>query len=122
MSLLFMLCSIFSALKGLPVCFKAYFAFFCCFQQPKSSGKKRSQIRASTADEAIGKMLEQKKISTKINYDVLKDLNIRPSASPARKAESVKSESSGAKLTRRSTKPAQTPPGLSVPLSTLGKR
>uniref|UniRef100_A0A3P9MAG4 Transcription factor IIIB 90 kDa subunit n=1 Tax=Oryzias latipes TaxID=8090 RepID=A0A3P9MAG4_ORYLA len=91
-------------------------------KKPKSSGKKRSQIRASTADEAIGKMLEQKKISTKINYDVLKDLNIRPSASPARKAESVKSESSGAKLTRRSTKPAQTPPGLSVPLSTLGKR
>uniref|UniRef100_A0A3P9J7D0 Transcription factor IIIB 90 kDa subunit n=1 Tax=Oryzias latipes TaxID=8090 RepID=A0A3P9J7D0_ORYLA len=90
-------------------------------KKPKSSGKKRSQIRASTADEAIGKMLEQKKISTKINYDVLKDLNIRPSASPARKAESVKSESS-AKLTRRSTKPAQTPTGLSVPLSTLGKR
>uniref|UniRef100_A0A8C7YFU9 Transcription factor IIIB 90 kDa subunit n=1 Tax=Oryzias sinensis TaxID=183150 RepID=A0A8C7YFU9_9TELE len=89
-------------------------------KKPKSSGKKRSQIRASTADEAIGKMLEQKKISTKINYDVLKDLNIRPSASPARKAESVKSESS-AKLTRRSTKPAQTPTGLSVPLSTLGK-
>uniref|UniRef100_A0A8C7YKE7 Transcription factor IIIB 90 kDa subunit n=1 Tax=Oryzias sinensis TaxID=183150 RepID=A0A8C7YKE7_9TELE len=84
-------------------------------KKPKSSGKKRSQIRASTADEAIGKMLEQKKISTKINYDVLKDLNIRPSASPARKAESVKSESS-AKLTRRSTKPAQTPTGLSVPL------
>uniref|UniRef100_A0A8C7YHD4 Transcription factor IIIB 90 kDa subunit n=1 Tax=Oryzias sinensis TaxID=183150 RepID=A0A8C7YHD4_9TELE len=83
-------------------------------KKPKSSGKKRSQIRASTADEAIGKMLEQKKISTKINYDVLKDLNIRPSASPARKAESVKSESS-AKLTRRSTKPAQTPTGLSVP-------
>ncbi|XP_036065756.1 transcription factor IIIB 90 kDa subunit isoform X1 [Oryzias melastigma] len=91
-------------------------------EKPKSSGKRRSQIRASTADEAIGKMLEQKRLSTKINYDVLKDLNIKPSTSPASKAESAKSESSGSKLSRRSTKPSQTPMGLSVPLSILGKR
>ncbi|RVE66341.1 hypothetical protein OJAV_G00106220 [Oryzias javanicus] len=91
-------------------------------KKPKSSGKKRSQIRASTADEAIGKMLEQKRISTKINYDVLKDLNIKPSTGPASKAESAKSESPGSRLSRRSTKPAGTPTGLSVPLSILGKR
>uniref|UniRef100_A0A665X6L9 Transcription factor IIIB 90 kDa subunit n=1 Tax=Echeneis naucrates TaxID=173247 RepID=A0A665X6L9_ECHNA len=37
--------------------------------------KKREQIEASTASEAIEKMLEKKRISNKINYDVLRDLN-----------------------------------------------
>uniref|UniRef100_A0A665X632 B-related factor 1 n=1 Tax=Echeneis naucrates TaxID=173247 RepID=A0A665X632_ECHNA len=83
---------------------------------------RRPPIRASTADEAIGKMLEQKKISSKINYDVLKDLNIKPGASPAHKAESVKAESGTPRLTRRNPPAARASLSLSTPLSTLGKR
>lgn len=90
--------------------------------QPKGPAKRRPPIRASTADEAIEKMLEQKKISSKINYDVLKDLNIKPGASPARKAESPKKEPSVTRLTGRNRTPARTPLSLSTPLSTLGKR
>lgn len=67
-------------------------------------------------------MLEQKKISTKINYDVLKDLNIKPGASPARKPEAVKKEPTAARLTGRTPKPARAALSLSTPLSTLGKR
>ncbi|XP_061602861.1 BRF1 RNA polymerase III transcription initiation factor subunit b [Cololabis saira] len=44
-------------------------------EKKKKKYKKREQIQASTAGEAIEKMLEKKKISTKINYDVLRDLN-----------------------------------------------
>ncbi|KAK2826773.1 hypothetical protein Q5P01_020987 [Channa striata] len=90
-------------------------------KKPRGS-KRRAPIRASTADEAIGKMLEQKKISSKINYDVLKDLNVKSGASPARKAETPKKEPSASKLTGRNRKPAQPPLSLSTPLSTLGKR
>ncbi|KAI4804136.1 hypothetical protein KUCAC02_025777, partial [Chaenocephalus aceratus] len=38
-------------------------------RKPKGPKRKYPPISASTADEAIGKMLEQKKISSKINYD-----------------------------------------------------
>uniref|UniRef100_A0A8C7SM68 Transcription factor IIIB 90 kDa subunit n=1 Tax=Oncorhynchus mykiss TaxID=8022 RepID=A0A8C7SM68_ONCMY len=71
-------------------------------KKPKTS-KKRAPIHASTADEAIEKMLEQKKISTKINYDILKELNVKPCASPARQtAESPKGATPGAqRLTGR---------------------
>ncbi|XP_077409717.1 transcription factor IIIB 90 kDa subunit-like [Vanacampus margaritifer] len=41
----------------------------------KKKKKKKDSLQASTAGEAIKKMLEKKKISAKINYDVLKDLN-----------------------------------------------
>uniref|UniRef100_A0A3B4Y2M0 B-related factor 1 n=1 Tax=Seriola lalandi dorsalis TaxID=1841481 RepID=A0A3B4Y2M0_SERLL len=91
-------------------------------KKPRGPAKRRQPIRANTADEAIEKMLEQKRISSKINYDVLKDLNIKPGASPARKAESVKKEPSATKLTGRTPKPVRAPLSLSTPLSTLGKR
>lgn len=63
--------------------------------QPRKPAQRRAPINASTADEAIEKMLEQKRISTKINYDVLKDLNrssvksppSKPKESPARAAQ-----------------------------------
>lgn len=51
-----------------------------CFQ-PKKSKKKKEQIQALTAGEAIERMLEKKKISSKINYDVLRDLNSRGTGS-----------------------------------------
>lgn len=66
-------------------------------------------------------MLEQKKISSKINYDVLKDLNVKPGASPARQAESPK-QPSATKLTGRNRNSTRAPLSLSTPLSTLGKR
>ncbi|XP_068573665.1 transcription factor IIIB 90 kDa subunit-like [Cebidichthys violaceus] len=91
-------------------------------KKPRGPSRKHPPIRANTADEAIGKMLEQKKISTKINYDVLKDLNIKPPAGPARKAESPKREPSAARLTGRNRKPPRAPLSLSTPLSSLGKR
>uniref|UniRef100_A0A6Q2XZN3 Transcription factor IIIB 90 kDa subunit n=1 Tax=Esox lucius TaxID=8010 RepID=A0A6Q2XZN3_ESOLU len=93
-------------------------------RKPKISGsKKRAPIHASTADEAIEKMLEQKKISTKINYDILKELNVKPSTSPApQTAESLKGATPGAqRLTGRYRKPANVPLSLGTPLSTLGK-
>ncbi|XP_047467706.1 transcription factor IIIB 90 kDa subunit-like [Mugil cephalus] len=94
------------------------------YKEKKSRGpaRKRPPINASTADEAIEKMLEQKKISSKINYDVLKDLNVKPGDSPARHLESPRKEPSAAKLTGRNRKPARAPLSLSTPLSTLGKR
>ncbi|XP_069806197.1 transcription factor IIIB 90 kDa subunit [Dendropsophus ebraccatus] len=51
-------------------------------QKPKKSSKRRAPIQASTAGEAIEKMLEQKKISSKINYDVLRDLNSKGGSTP----------------------------------------
>uniref|UniRef100_A0A3B4WFS6 Transcription factor IIIB 90 kDa subunit n=1 Tax=Seriola lalandi dorsalis TaxID=1841481 RepID=A0A3B4WFS6_SERLL len=46
-------------------------------EKKKKKCKKKEQIEALTAGEAIEKMLEKKKISSKINYDVLRDLNSR---------------------------------------------
>uniref|UniRef100_UPI003AAE9882 transcription factor IIIB 90 kDa subunit-like n=1 Tax=Centroberyx gerrardi TaxID=166262 RepID=UPI003AAE9882 len=89
-------------------------------KKPRGPTKKRAPIRASTADEAIEKMLEQKKISTKINYDVLKDLNVKPGASPARQAE-PRIGASVTKLGGRNPKTTRTPISLGTPLSTLGK-
>lgn len=43
--------------------------------QPKKSCKRREPIQASSAGEAIEKMLEQKRISSKINYSVLRGLD-----------------------------------------------
>ncbi|KAM4723704.1 BRF1 general transcription factor IIIB subunit a [Anableps anableps] len=93
-------------------------------KKSRRPSKKHPTIRANTADEAIEKMLEQKKISTKINYDVLKDLNVKPGSSPACVVESPKAEPSAHRTpacTRRPA-PARTPLSLSMPLSTLGKR
>uniref|UniRef100_A0A667YK85 B-related factor 1 n=1 Tax=Myripristis murdjan TaxID=586833 RepID=A0A667YK85_9TELE len=90
-------------------------------KKPKGPPKKRAPIRASTADEAIEKMLEQKRISTKINYDVLKDLNVKPGASPARQAESQKG-GPATKPSVRNYKATRAPLSLGTPLSTLGKR
>ncbi|XP_034531273.1 transcription factor IIIB 90 kDa subunit-like [Notolabrus celidotus] len=91
-------------------------------KKPRAPNRRRPPIRANTADEAIEKMLEQKRISTKINYDVLKDLNIKPAASPARPVESPKKEPATPKLTPRNRKPVRSSLSLSMPLSTLGKR
>uniref|UniRef100_A0A671W640 B-related factor 1 n=1 Tax=Sparus aurata TaxID=8175 RepID=A0A671W640_SPAAU len=86
-------------------------------RKPRGPTKKRPPIRANTADEAIEKMLEQKRISSKINYDVLKDLNVKPGSSPARKVETPKKEPIATKLTGRNRTPARSSLSLSTPLT-----
>ncbi|KAM8781822.1 transcription factor IIIB 90 kDa subunit isoform 2-T2 [Rhynchonycteris naso] len=51
-------------------------------QKPKKSCKRKEPVHASTAGEAIERMLEQKKISSKINYSVLRDLDSKGGGSP----------------------------------------
>ncbi|XP_050981416.1 BRF1 RNA polymerase III transcription initiation factor subunit a [Labeo rohita] len=90
-------------------------------RKPKKKARRREPINASTADEAIEKMLEQKRISTKINYDVLKDLNKSSPKSPTRQTEEA---SAGAKRTpaARQRKPQLTSPKIGKTISSFGKR
>lgn len=68
-------------------------------------------------------MLEQKKISSKINYDVLRDLNSKGSSSPVHKTEEVSGIVPGRKrLTRRKKQPNKSNLGLAKPASLMGKR
>ncbi|XP_066532919.1 BRF1 RNA polymerase III transcription initiation factor subunit b [Hoplias malabaricus] len=91
-------------------------------EKPKKPSKRREPIRASTAGEAIEKMLEQKKISSKINYDVLRDLNSKGS-SPAHQPEEIPCSGPGRKkLTRRKKQPNKSNLGLAKPASLMGKR
>uniref|UniRef100_A0A8C5K6R9 Transcription factor IIIB 90 kDa subunit n=1 Tax=Jaculus jaculus TaxID=51337 RepID=A0A8C5K6R9_JACJA len=69
--------------------------------KPKKSCKRKEPIFASTAGEAIEKMLEQKKISSKINYSVLRDLNSKGGSSPPREDIQPTERSSTKKLSRR---------------------
>lgn len=87
-------------------------------KKPKKSSKKREPIHASTAGEAIEKMLEQKKISSKINYDVLRDLNSKGSSTPKRADDSM-DESNSKKLSRRKSSGSR---NLGSPISSVSKR
>lgn len=69
--------------------------------KPKKACKRREPILASTAGEAIEKMLEQKKISSKINYSVLRDLNSKGGGSPPRDDSQPPEHTSTKKLSRR---------------------
>ncbi|XP_048831237.1 transcription factor IIIB 90 kDa subunit-like [Brienomyrus brachyistius] len=89
-------------------------------QKPKRPPKKREPIRASTAGEAIEKMLEQKKISSKINYDVLRDLD-KKGSSPGAQPEETPSSPGGRKLSGRRKRSVATL-GLGNPISSVGKR
>ncbi|KAM8876956.1 transcription factor IIIB 90 kDa subunit-like [Synchiropus picturatus] len=44
-------------------------------EKPQKSKKKKESLESSSASEAIEKMLQKKRISSKINYQVLKDLD-----------------------------------------------
>ncbi|XP_061097050.1 transcription factor IIIB 90 kDa subunit-like isoform X2 [Conger conger] len=97
-------------------------------QKPKKPGRKREPIRASTAGEAIEKMLEQKKISSKINYDVLRDLNSKGSgggsgASPSRKPnEPPAPKVAGGKRLPGRRKRASSARSLAAHVSSMAKR
>ncbi|XP_045866374.1 transcription factor IIIB 90 kDa subunit isoform X3 [Meles meles] len=87
--------------------------------KPKKSCKRREPIQASTAGEAIEKMLEQKKISSKINYSVLQDLNSKGGGS-LRGGDTQPQERAGArKLSRRKTPASRSG---TDPVSSVGKR
>ncbi|XP_030202041.1 transcription factor IIIB 90 kDa subunit isoform X1 [Gadus morhua] len=88
--------------------------------------KKRAPIQAATAGEAIEKMLEQKRISTKINYEVLRDLNqggSGPSSPPPPPSESSSSSTStGRPRPPRRKKPNRKTNSLAATASIMGKR
>lgn len=91
--------------------------------QPRKPSQKRAPINASTADEAIEKMLEQKRISSKINYDVLKDLNRSSVKSPP--PEPKESPSRATQRRTPSARPRRTnelTASLAKPASNFGKR
>ncbi|XP_066485660.1 transcription factor IIIB 90 kDa subunit isoform X2 [Tiliqua scincoides] len=88
-------------------------------QKPKKSSKKRELIQASTAGEAIEKMLEQKKISSKINYNVLRDLNSKGGSTPKKEDGSPDDSSNTKKLSRRKSLAAR---NVANSLNSVGKR
>ncbi|XP_075782528.1 transcription factor IIIB 90 kDa subunit isoform X1 [Pelodiscus sinensis] len=87
--------------------------------KPKKSAKKREPIQASTAGEAIEKMLEQKKISSKINYNVLKDLNSKGSSTPKKEDDSTDDSSNTKKLSRRKSTVSR---NIANAVNSMGKR
>ncbi|XP_053450412.1 transcription factor IIIB 90 kDa subunit isoform X3 [Nycticebus coucang] len=87
--------------------------------KPKKSCKRREPIQASTAGEAIEKMLEQKKISSKINYSVLRDLNSTGGGSPRREDTQPEDRGSARKLSRRKTPASR---NVTDPVTSVGKR
>ncbi|KAL8168837.1 UNVERIFIED_CONTAM: hypothetical protein K2H54_019262 [Gekko kuhli] len=86
--------------------------------KPKKSAKKRELIQASTAGEAIEKMLEQKKISSKINYNVLRDLNSKGGSTPKKEDDGADDRGSTKKLSRRKSLAAR---NAANPVNTVGK-
>lgn len=87
--------------------------------KPKKSCKRREPIQASTAGEAIEKMLEQKKISSKINYSVLRDLNSKGGLSPQSEDVRPAERASSKKLSRRRTAASR---NRADPGTNIGKR
>ncbi|XP_072819973.1 transcription factor IIIB 90 kDa subunit isoform X2 [Vicugna pacos] len=87
--------------------------------KPKKSCKRREPIQASTAGEAIEKMLEQKKISSKINYSVLRDLDSKAGAGLPREDARPEEQAPAKKLPRRKTSASRSGAG---PGTSVGKR
>ncbi|KAH8028464.1 hypothetical protein HPB51_016915 [Rhipicephalus microplus] len=68
--------------------------------------RKRVPIQANTAGEAIEKMLQEKKISNKINYDVLKSLNSElgfPSSEPQQESSEQQPQPSASEADKSET-------------------
>lgn len=64
----------------------------------KRKRRKKAAIQANTAGEAIEKMLQEKRISNKINYDVLKSLNSVDLGLPASEAQPLAAQAPGSDL------------------------
>ncbi|XP_008395202.1 transcription factor IIIB 90 kDa subunit-like [Poecilia reticulata] len=91
------------------------------YKEKKKKYKKREQIEAATAGEAIEKMLERKKISSKINYDVLRDLN-QPAGSPASEPPEGAAVAPRKRLSRRRRKAGDANADLSAGATMMTKR
>lgn len=91
----------------------------CVSLKPKKSCKRKEPIQASTAGEAIEKMLEQKRISSKINYSVLKGLDSAGAGSTQQQDTQPEDRASARKLPRRK-KPASR--SGADPVTIVGKR
>ncbi|XP_031734746.1 transcription factor IIIB 90 kDa subunit-like isoform X2 [Anarrhichthys ocellatus] len=96
-------------------------------EKPKKSKKKKEQIQALTAGEAIERMLEKKKISSKINYDVLRDLNSRGTgsvegSSPSRETSDTPATTRRRLNRRRRRKTSDANRDLATTTSIMGKR
>lgn len=84
-------------------------------------------MEASTAGEAIEMMLEKKKISSKINYDVLRHLNSRGvgsgrGSSPSRASSETSALAGRRRLHRRRKKTSGAGGDLSSSADVIGKR
>ncbi|XP_041941533.1 BRF1 RNA polymerase III transcription initiation factor subunit a [Alosa sapidissima] len=98
-------------------------------KKTRKAPRRHAPIQASSADEAIEKMLEQKKLSLKINYDVLKDLNVKgpkspahtPAHTPTRRPTHTPAPSPSPAPTARGRRLGLTP-SLGSQISSLGKR
>ncbi|XP_051908631.1 BRF1 RNA polymerase III transcription initiation factor subunit b isoform X2 [Hippocampus zosterae] len=85
--------------------------------------KKADAVPAATAGEAIKKMLEKKKISAKINYDVLNDLNGGQTPSEAGgPPEEAAPESPVRKRRRCKRAPGHVGAGMATSADVMGKR
>lgn len=89
--------------------------------QPRKACKRREPIQARTAGEAIEKMLEHKRISSKINYNVLRGLDSTGTSHPQQEVVPPKDSTSPGprKLPRRKV-PARR--SRADPVTSLGKR
>uniref|UniRef100_A0A1A8H4T2 Transcription factor IIIB 90 kDa subunit n=1 Tax=Nothobranchius korthausae TaxID=1143690 RepID=A0A1A8H4T2_9TELE len=92
------------------------------YKEKKKKYKKREQIEASTVGEAIEKMLEKKKISSKINYDVLKDLNGSTGGSSPLTPDLPSGTPTQKRLSRRRRKTSETKPDFSTSTTFMRKR
>lgn len=88
-------------------------------EQPRKSCKRREPIQARTAGEAIEKMLEHKRISSKINYSVLRGLDSTSTSRP-QPEDAPPTDSPGPRKLPRRKAPARR--SRADPMSSLGKR
>eukprot|EP00066_Takifugu_rubripes_P006583 XP_003971499.1 PREDICTED: transcription factor IIIB 90 kDa subunit-like isoform X1 [Takifugu rubripes] len=96
-------------------------------EKSKKPKKKRERMEASTAGEAIEMMLEKKKISSKINYDVLRHLNSKGKgsgggSSPCRASSDTSAAAGRKRLPRRRKKPTGANVNLFTSADVIGKR
>lgn len=87
--------------------------------QPRKSCKRREPIQARTAGEAIEKMLEHKRISSKINYSVLRGLDSTSTSRPQREGAPPKDSAGPRRLPRRKVLAGRS---RGDPVASLGKR
>ncbi|XP_038161315.1 BRF1 RNA polymerase III transcription initiation factor subunit b [Cyprinodon tularosa] len=92
------------------------------YKEKKKKPKKRKQIEAATAGEAIEKMLERKRISCKINYDVLRDLNQTAKGHNPPASEPSEGAAKRKRLSRRRRKTSDTNRELSANATKMTKR